>query len=238
MEKVALTRQSNLFHLSSNPMKHLWFILVIFCFGNSQTSTDNLGGGEMVLIPGGTFEMGRPDGKPGYDNFPVHLVKIDSFYMDKFEITVGEFKQFLNETGYDFDWSLWERFFVSPTDDHPMVHVNWYEATAFAKWACKRLPTEAEWEYAARGGLKGKRYPWGNIITKNDANFHKYWKDDEEYGQSHSVKKNGKDKWKYSTAPVGSFKPNGFELFDMAGNVAEWCQDWYQHDYYKGVSNG
>ena len=144
---------------------------------------------EMVLIPGGTFEMGRPDGKPGYDNFPVHLVKIDSFYIDKFEITVGEFKQFLNETGYDFDWSLWERLFVSPIDDHPMVHVNWYDATVFTKWAGKRLPTEAEWEYAARGGLKGKRYPWGNIITKNDANFHRYSKDDDEYGKSHSMKK-------------------------------------------------
>ena len=214
-------------------MKRLWLVLVIFCFGKSQTTTVNMGGCEMVLIPGGTFEMGRPDGKSGYDNFPVHLVKIDSFYMDKFEITVGEFKQFLNETGYDFHCGLWERIFVSPMNDHPMVHVNWYEATAFAEWTGKRLPTEAEWEYAARGGLKGKRYPWGNVITKNDANFHRYWKDDDEYGKSHSVKKNGKDKWKYSTAPVGSFEPNEYGLYDMAGNVAEWCQDWYQHDYYK-----
>ena len=127
-------------------MKRHWIILVLFCFCKSQTTVHDIGRGEMVLIPGGTFEMGRPDGKPGYDNFPVHLVKIDSFYMDKFEITVGEFKQFLNKTDYDFDWGLWERFFVSPMDNHPMVHVNWYEATAFAKWAGKRLPAEAEWE--------------------------------------------------------------------------------------------
>ena len=184
---------------------------------------------EMVLIPGGTFEMGRPDGKPGYDNFPVHLVKIDSFYMDKYEVTVGQFNQFLKETGYDYYRSLWQRFVVSPTNVHPIVNVDWYAASAFAKWAGKRLPNEAEWEYAARGGLQGARYPWGNIITKNFANFHKYWKGDKEYNNSTMT---GKDTWKYSTAPVGSFEPNGYGLYDMAGNVAEWCQDWYQHDYY------
>ena len=188
----------------------------------------------MVLIPGGTFEMGSHFGESlneKYpDNLPVHTVKIDSFYIDKYEVTVGQFKQFLNETGYDFHWRLWEKYFVSPTDDHPMVNVDWYEAIAFAKWAGKRLPTEAEWEYAARGRSDGMRYPWGNNITKNDANFHKYWKDDDEYENSSMT---GKDKWKYSTAPVGSFEPNGYGLYDMVGNVSEWCQDWYLWDYYK-----
>ncbi len=187
----------------------------------------------MVLIPGGTFTMGRSDGKPSYDNFPGHIVKIDSFYMDKYEVTVGDFKKFLKETGYKFNWDLWCKYYVSPTDKHPMVDVNWYDASAFAKWSGKRLPTEAEWEYAARGGLNDKRYPWGNTITKNDANFHKYWKDDDEYGKSHTQIKESKDKWKYSASPVGSFKANGYGLYDMAGNVAEWCQDWYQSDYYK-----
>ena len=184
---------------------------------------------DLILIPEGTFVMGRPDGNPGYDNFPVHLVKIDSFYMDKYEVTVGQFNRFLKDTGYNFYRGLWQRFVVSPTNDHPIVNVNWYAASAYAKWAGKRLPTEAEWEYAARGGLEGMRYPWGKYITKNDANFHKYWKDDEEYINSTMT---GKDIWKYRTAPVGSFEPNGYGLYDMAGNVAEWCQDWYQHDYY------
>ncbi len=191
------------------------------------------GDDEMILIPGGTFDMGRPVDQPDSDNTPAHNVKINSFYMDKYEVTVGQFKKFLEDTDYDFDWKLWEKYWVSPTDDHPMVNVDWYEAAAYAKWAGKRLPTEAEWEYAARGGLEGKRYPWGDSITKNDANFHKYWKHDEEYDPDDPVKKSGKDTWRYGTAPVGSFAPNGYGLYDMAGNVSEWCSDFYQWDYYK-----
>lgn len=201
--------------------------IVSFIFSNQRTDLHE--GGDMTLIPGGTFQMGRADGKPGYDNVPVHTVKIDSFYMDKFEVTVGQFKQFLDDTGYDFDWSLWEKYHVSPSNNHPIVGVNWFEAEKFAKWASKRLPTEAEWEYAARGGLEGMRYPWGNSITKDNANFHKYWKDDDEFTNSTTT---GKDIWKYSTAPVGSFAPNGYGLYDMAGNAAEWCNDWYKEDYY------
>lgn len=196
------------------------------------TISAQVDGDEMVLIPGGTFEMGRPDGKPGYDNVPVHSVRIDSFYMDKYEVTVGQFKQFLKETGYDFSLSMWEKYFVSPADDHPIVSVDWNDAAAYAKWAGKRLPTEAEWEFAALGGQHGKRYPWGDIITKNDANFHRYWKHDDEYGKPYSRKK-GKDRWRYSSAPVGSFAPNGYGLYDMAGNVAEWCSDWYDPEYYQ-----
>ena len=199
---------------------------------SGQSTSDMKRGGEMVLIPGGTFEMGRSDGKLEYDNTPFHTVRIDSFYMDKYEVSVGQFMEFVEKTGYDFNRSIWQKYWVSPTDKHPIVYIDWYAASAYAKWAGKRLPTEAEWEYAARGGLKGERYPWGNEITKDDANFHLYWKKDEEYDPDDPLKKQGKDQWKYSTAPVGSFAPNGYGLYDMAGNVAEWCQDWYQHDYY------
>ncbi len=210
-------------------LQFMFCIIFIVSFIFPESGSNMRKGGEMVLIPGGTFEMGRADGKPHYDNVPLHTVNIDSFYMDKYEVTVGQFKQFLNETGFDFNWSLWEKFHVSPRNNHPMVGVNWYEAEKYAQWAGKRLPTEAEWEYAARGGLDGQRYPWGNFITKNDANFHKYWKDDDEYENSTMA---GKDIWKYSTSPVGSFDPNGFGLYDMAGNAAEWCSDWYHEDYY------
>ena len=214
-------------------MKSLWFVLVLFCLGKSQKTSVNMDGGEMMLVPGGTFEMGNHFGEGVDDNFPVHTVKVDSFFMDKYEVTVGQFRQFIQETGYDWDRFWWKMSIFSPTDNHPIVYVDWHAATAYAKWAGKRLPTESEWEYAARGGLKGKRYPWGNNITKNDANFHKYWKDDDEYENNNRLTTDWKDKWKYSTAPVGSFEPNGYGLYDMAGNVAEWCHDWYLHDYYK-----
>jgi formylglycine-generating enzyme required for sulfatase activity len=147
---------------------------------------------------------------------PVHRVELDAFYMDVNEVTVGQFKQFVVESGYGYDrWNNVARY--SPGDDYPMIYVSWNGATAYCEWVGKRLPTEAEWEYAARGGLIGKRYPWGDEISHDDANY---------------IGTGGKDKWDSSTAPVGSFEPNGYGLYDMAGNVWEWCSDWYAEDYY------
>jgi formylglycine-generating enzyme required for sulfatase activity len=148
--------------------------------------------------------------------------------MDSHEITVGQFKRFLKENGYKPEavkagWDinrLWNEVKKwSPTDEHPVVYVSWNDATAYAKWAGKRLPTEAEWEYAARGGRVGKRYSWGDD--------HKVARDYANYGGT-----GGRDKWDKLTAPVGSFKPNGYSLYDMTGNVYEWCSDWFGPDYY------
>ena len=138
----------------------------------------------------------------------------EHFWMDTTEVTVGQFKKFLAESDHQFSGDLWKDIYqVSPTDDYPMVYVSWHDATAYAKWAGKRLPTQAEWEFAARGGLVGKKYSWGDDkgLARDYANYQGT---------------DGKDKWRY-TAPVGSFKPNGYGLYDMAGNVWEWCQDWY-----------
>ena len=121
-------------------------------------------GAKMALVPAGSFEMGdHLDGMS--DAFPVHVVELDTFYIDIYEVTVGQFKQFVDENEYSYNY--WDNVAkYSPGDEYPMVYVSWTDAVAYCNWAGKRLPTEAEWEYAARGGLAGKRYPWGNAIDK------------------------------------------------------------------------
>ena len=115
---------------------------------------------------------------------------------------------------------------IQGKEDHPVVHVSWEDANAYAKWAGKRLPTEAEWEWAARGGLKDKKYPWGDEeITTGSAKANSW-------DGSFPYKNTNKDLFFY-TAPVKSFESNGYGLYDMAGNVWEWCLDWYHYDYYK-----
>jgi sulfatase modifying factor 1 len=109
---------------------------------------------------------------------------------------------------------------------HPVVHVAWEDAVAYCKWAHKRLPTEAEWEYAARGGQKAAIYPCGNELVHDGKWLANIWQG--EFPESHDVKDGFR-----TTAPVGSFPPNGYGLVDMAGNVWEWCNDYYRHDYYR-----
>ena len=178
----------------------------------------------MVLIPEGEFQMGSNDGDADNDEQPVHTVHLDTFYIDANEVTNAEFKDFVlanpawqkdridgkfADDNYLNDWNgnnhpLGER-------DHPVRYVSWYAAMAYAVWVDKRLPTEAEWEKAARGGLKKKQYPWGNGINFNRANYGK------NLGQ---------------TTPIGEYASNDYGVFDIAGNVWEWCLDGYEVDFY------
>jgi len=166
----------------------------------------------MILIPAGEFQMGYNDGLD--DEKPVHTVYLHAFYIDKYEVTNAQYKKFMDATGHRTPYYWDDTNYNAP--NHPVVGVDWNDASAYCSWAGKRLPTEAEWEKSARGGLVGKKYPWGDTLTHDDANY---------YGTG------GKDKWD-GTSPVGSFAPNGYGLYDMAGNVWEWCADWFDSNYY------
>ena len=161
---------------------------------------------EMVLIPAGDFQMGSNDSDAEDDEKPVHTVYVDAFYIDTYEVTNAQFKAFVDANP---QWQK-NRIPQSGKGNHPVV-VSWDAAMAYARWAGKRLPTEAEWEKAARGGLAGKKYPWGNAIPTSQANYNM------NVG---------------NTTPVGTYAPNGYGLYDMAGNVWEWCLDAYNEGFY------
>ena len=170
-------------------------------------------GAEMILIPAGEFIMGSPESEGDDDEHPQHTVFLDAFYIDKYEVTNAQYKQFMDATGHEAP-GLWndERF---NQPNQPVVSVSWHDAVAYAEWAGKRLPTEAEWEKAARG-TDGRKYPLGNEWDSSKCNS--------------GVDGDG---YEYA-APVGSF-PDGaspYGVMDMAGNVDEWCADLYDEDYY------
>jgi formylglycine-generating enzyme required for sulfatase activity/chaperonin cofactor prefoldin len=195
-------------------------------------------GPKMVTIPSGEFRMGDIQGGGNSHEQPVHSVHVDAFAMGVYEVTVAEFRQFVNATGYRTDaekgdgcgvyqnrWNKrkdvnWRNVDFSQNDSHPVVCVSWNDAKAYTDWLSEqtgheyRLPTEAQWEYAARAGTT-TQYWWGNDIGSNNANC---WA--EQCGDSHQY-----------TAPVGSFAANPFGLYDTAGNVWEWTCSQYENRY-------
>jgi sulfatase modifying factor 1 len=206
----------------------------------------------MVFIKAGEFSMGTNDGMP-YEA-PVHEVTIHSFWMDEHEVTVEEFNRFVTATGFqteaeELGWSgvfnletgEWEKVNGAnwrhpdgpgsePDPGEPVCQVSWRDADAYARWAGKRLPTEAEWEYAARGGLAGKRYSWGDELRPGGKPVANWW-------QGYFPEQNTREDGFISRAQVKSFPPNGYGLYEMAGNVWEWCNDWYADDYYLHSAN-
>jgi formylglycine-generating enzyme required for sulfatase activity len=114
---------------------------------------------------------------------------------------------------------------IEKRPDHPVVHVSWNDAIAYCEWAGKRLPTEAEWEYAARGGLVQKKFPWGDELTPEGEHRCNIW-------QGNFPHFNSLDDGFLGTAPVKSYQPNDYGLYNMAGNVWEWCRDWFSPDFH------
>ncbi len=209
---------------------------------------------EMVLIPGGTFAMGTDRGLP-FEG-PVHRVTVHAFWMDRCEVTNREFARFVAATGYrtESEKQGWSGVFAPaakewvPTKgadwrhpdgpasslagraDQPVVHVSWDDAAAYAAWAGKRLPTEAEFEWAARGGRAGAEYAWGDTLHPGGAQMANTWQ-----GRfpEHDTGTDGYPR----IAPVGRFPPNGYGLLDVTGNVWEWTSDWFSEEYF-GTAEG
>ena len=235
-------------------------------FGAAQAGDANRAG--LVAVDGGRFRMGSNDGYP--EEQKVHDVRVDSFWIDRHEVTNAQFALFVGATGYvtraerrpsaeefpgvssnrlvpgsavfvsprgaehlrgAYAWWRWMpgadwRHPEGPDSDirsrgnHPVVHIAFEDALAYAKWLGRDLPTEAQWEYAARGGLDGASYPWGNTPDAKSRRANT-WQGRFPYEDE------GRDGHK-GTAPVGCYPANGFGLFDVVGNVWEWTRDIYQ----------
>lgn len=221
----------------------------------------------MAFVPGGVFTMGSDKHYP--EEKPVRRVKVGGFWMDLTPVTVGQFREFVNASGYvtlaerqpnaeDYpgalphmlragslvfsspteaislnDWSRWWTFEFGAdwrlpqgqganpsSDNHPVVHIAYCDAEAYAKWAGKELPTEAEWEFAARGGLEGAEFAWGDEFAPDGRHMANTW-------QGAFPNENTAEDGFLGTSPSGAFPPNGYGLYDMIGNVWEWTSDWY-----------
>ncbi|MEW6544864.1 MAG: SUMF1/EgtB/PvdO family nonheme iron enzyme [Nitrospirota bacterium] len=171
-------------------------------------------GAPMRLVPAGEFTMGHA--KWDADEQPVHRVYLDAFYMDRHEATTSQYARFFQETGRESP-TQWKDVNPATDGERPVVGVTWYDADAYCRHYGKRLPTEAEWEKAARG-TDGRLFPWGNEEpTRLRANFGAAWTGYETF------------------VPVGSLEAgkSPYEIADLAGNVWEWVADWYDVHYYK-----
>ena len=183
----------------------------------------------MVFVKGSTFKMGDTFGDGDDDEQPVHEVRLNDFYIGKYEVTNAQYCKFLNEKGNQEEggkkWLDIESKYCliekrdqqyavkAGYENHPVIKVTWYGARAYCEWAGGRLPTEAEWEYACRGGSRSAGYKYSGSNNVDEV----AWYSSNSGNRTHKV---------------GTKQPNELELYDMSGNVREWCADWYDNDYY------
>ena len=224
----------------------LVMVLLIFAITLSgcRPSQEEVGTENMILIPEGKFVMGR-DADQAFasclvlydpyhdlmecalswfeDEEPIHTVHLDDYYIDKYEVTNAEYQACVEDgvcvQPEKFSSYSRDEYFGNPEyGNYPVIYVNWYDAKSYCEWRGARLPTEAEWEKAARG-TDGRIYPWGDSFDGTAGNFCNPEIGDNRYSD---------------TAPVGSFPEDTspYGVMDMAGNVFEWIADWYEYDYY------
>lgn len=198
----------------------LWLLAAV-CSAQESAPTPPPPG--MILVPAGWFQMGSD--RDAADEAPAHRVYLDAFYLDRHEVTNAQFAAFMQTAGYDADDKrmAWANFGVehdgkrfrakAGREDWPVVRVEWREADRYCRSLGKTLPTEAQWEKAARGGLEGRRFPRGDSLEEGEANVHRWWDPHPD--------------------PVGSHPANGYGFQDMAGNVSEFCDDFYRGDFYR-----
>jgi len=228
-------------------------LLIVLGFCPSISSAEI--SADMVLIPPGEFTMGTPEGSDGFpDEHPERRVYLSGYLIDRFEITNQAYAAFVQATGHrapensNQAATLWANNQPLPgIEQHPVVNVSWDDSATYCRWVGKRLPTEAEWEKAARG-TDGRRYPWGNEWDFTMANSASYWAqrtieftsgaDWDAFwvkGDGARLAKEKGIQGEVLTMPMDSFPQSvsPYGLFDMAGNVAEWVQDWYDPNYYR-----
>lgn len=240
-----VTFSKNLTRKAYFPIPVLLIVAVlIFLTVSTSSSTSHLSkssGSVVVLIKGGLFN--RPNTQIG----GTEKLTVKSFYLDKNLTTVAEFNEFVKKISYVTEadkfgnsavfvagnWELVDGAdYLYPLGkdkakpNHPVTQVSWFDAVAYSKWAGKRLPTEAEWEFAARGGLVNNIYSWGNENVDAGEPKANSWQGN--FPNQNTLR----DKF-YGASPVKSFKPNGYGLYDISGNVWEWCADFYHSEYYK-----
>ncbi len=221
--------------------------LCVLTFGRASEQSPETAG--MRLIEGGEFMMGTDRGLP--HEGPAHPVEVDSFYLDAHEVTNARFAEFADATGHvteserlgwsgvfdpgQAEWTVdvgadWRHpggpgSSHEEKPDYPVVHLSWEDAASYCRWRGARLPTEAEFEYAARGGRQGSRQAWGDELTPDGIHQANLWQGE------FPIEDQALDGYS-GLAPVGQFPPNGFGLYDMTGNVWEWVQDWYAPGYF------